>query len=69
MTINQEWKSAEKKTDPNFTGSIFEQLGFDAELCPTCNAHLKSGICLNACHLSDNSQKVFNTLASLIATK
>lgn len=48
-----EWRKAEKKTDPNFKGSIFDQIGnFTDKLCPTCSAHLStSGICLNACHL------------------
>lgn len=42
--------------DPDFSGSIFETLGFAPELCPDCHAHMKSTqygtlICLNACGL------------------
>jgi hypothetical protein len=37
--------------DPDFKGSIFESMGFDKRVCGRCGAHLKNGICLNACHL------------------
>lgn len=48
----------QSKTDPNFKGSLFEKLGLSDKLCPTCNAHLaQSGICLNACHLT-NGQRI-----------
>ena len=49
--INKEWLEAEKKIDPNYEGSVFQKMGFDALLCPVCNAHLRDGICLNNCHL------------------
>ena len=38
--------------DKDFEGSIFQQLGFQARLCPHCKAHLgSSGVCLNGCTL------------------
>jgi len=50
-------------TDPNFSGSIFEQLGYSAELCSRCLAHLYTdGICLNGCHLSRATLERFNKL-------
>lgn len=40
------------------------------ELCPKCDAHLApSGICLNACHLSDESRAKFNRILDLCAEK
>lgn len=37
------------------------------EFCPKCNAHLSaSGICLNACHLSAESQEKFNRLFAAV---
>ena len=61
---DQEWILAEKKIDPNFIGSLFETLGFEATLCPTCGSHLHHGICLNACHLAKESREKFATLMS-----
>lgn len=56
----EEWQNAEKKIDPNFKGSIFEQIGWTEYLCPNCNAHLtQSKICLNACHLGDTKKYRF----------
>lgn len=60
--MDAEWEKAEKAVDPNFKGSIFEQMGFEDKLCPTCKAHLKSGICLNACHLGKSAQERFAAL-------
>lgn len=60
--LNDEWYAAEKAIDPDFEGSISEKFGFDAELCPTCNANLHGGICLNACHLSKKSRQRFSEL-------
>lgn len=67
------WLQAEKKTDPNFEGSIFQALGFSELLCPTCGAHLKDigeengeqfrYICLNACHLTNESRLRFGVLS------
>jgi hypothetical protein len=38
------------------------------DICPKCDAHLApSGICLNACHLSDESRAKFNRLMELCA--
>jgi len=54
-----DWDKREKKVDPNFKRSIFESLGFDAELCPVCNSHLKDGVCLNACHLTSKQKRMF----------
>jgi len=48
--------------DENFKGSIFEKLGFDAELCPICGAHLRNGICLNGCHLNPSAKELFREL-------
>ncbi len=59
--FDAEWHRAEKKVDPNFAGSLWEYLGYDDKLCPTCRAHLFTGICLNACHLSATSRKRFNS--------
>jgi hypothetical protein len=58
--INEDWEKAEKKIDPNFEGSMWQTLGMDKELCPTCNAHLHNGICLNACHLTPASKMAFH---------
>lgn len=49
---NPMWEAAPKKTDPDYEGSIWQRLGFDATLCPVCDAHLSGGICLNGCHLA-----------------
>lgn len=54
-----EWLLAEKEIDPKFAGSMWEQLGYQATLCPTCHAHLHDGICLNACHLGDAGKERF----------
>lgn len=59
---NQEWLDAEKMVDPDFEGSIFQQLGFDKEMCPTCKAHLRNGICLNGCHLTSDVLTKFNDM-------
>lgn len=60
--IDPNWLSATKKQDPEFAGSIHEELGFDNALCPTCGAHLRNGICLNACHLIPKSQRRFSNI-------
>ena len=41
--MNKEFMK-EKKIDPDFEGSIFQELGYDKELCSICNAHLYNGI-------------------------
>ena len=64
---DQEWVMAEKKVDPDFEGSLLQQLGFDPELCPTCEAHLHGGICLNTCHLTKESRVKFAALMSLFS--
>ena len=51
--------------DPNFEGSIHQQLGMSDILCPTCQAHCSLDsdgnlICLNACHLIPESQERFH---------
>jgi hypothetical protein len=65
--LDLDWFDIEKKVDPNFVGSVFDQMGFEKELCPTCGAHLRGGICLNACHLTKTSQKKFSELMKRIA--
>ena len=60
--IDPNWLDATKKQDPEFAGSIHEELGFDDVLCPTCGAHLRNGICLNACHLTRRSQQRFSDI-------
>ena len=52
---------SEPKIDPNFKGSIFEELGMSAELCDKCGAHLKGTICLNGCHIA-NFHKLMQSL-------
>jgi len=55
--------------DKNFKGSIFEKLGFDADLCPVCGAHLRNGICLNGCHLNPSAKERFHKLMEKVAEK
>lgn len=62
MFYDAQWVAAEKKIDPDFEGSLEQKLGFDNLLCPTCGAHLKDNICLNACHLSAESRKRFSQI-------
>jgi hypothetical protein len=57
-----DWNSLEKKVDPNFDGSLWQKLGYEARLCPVCGAHLHEGICLNACHLSTSARERFVSL-------
>lgn len=66
IILDPAWEAAEKKTDPDFEGSLEQKVGFDNLLCPTCGAHLKDGICLNACHLSKASRDRFNALMKAI---
>ena len=63
----QEWTATPRVTDPDYAGSVFEQMNLSAELCPACGAHLSLPtpdelktighvtlpdiICLNGCHL------------------
>lgn len=43
---------------------------FSMEVCPKCDAHLApSGICLNACHLSDESRERFAKLMESMAAR
>jgi len=60
MLYNKRWMSAEKKVDENFKGSLWEKMGYESRLCPFCGAHLRKGICLNACHLNARLKKKFN---------
>lgn len=52
------------KKDPDFNGSIWDKMELYSDLlCPICEAHVtKTGICLNACHLSPASRDRFNKL-------
>jgi len=68
MVFDPEWQKADKKIDPNFEGSIFQKLGYDEKLCPTCGAHLYEGICLNTCHLGQQSQMDFVQLWNEISS-
>lgn len=44
---------------------LHKKLGLSDKKCPKCGAHLtESGICLNACHLSDGARKRFNLTMS-----
>lgn len=56
----QEWERAMRKLDPDFEGSIWQKMGYSPELCPSCGAHIRKGICLNACHLGDAGKLSFN---------
>jgi hypothetical protein len=67
--FDTEWLKAEKKVDPEYAGSIYEDMGMDNILCPTCGAHLKGGICLNTCHLSKASQERFAALWASMGRK
>jgi hypothetical protein len=62
-------KETTELIDSNFSGSIFESLGFEARLCPVCHAHLYKGICLNACHLTSEDRTRFNALLKLTSKK
>ena len=53
--------------DEDFKGSIWEKLGYDAELCPKCKAHYRNGICLNGCHLPKKTLQKFNSIMKKIA--
>ncbi len=53
------WGPQELEVDPDFS-DLSAQIGFRAERCPVCHAHLhQSGICLNACHLSPGARARF----------
>ena len=58
----------ELKEDTEFSGSIFEDIGYSKYLCPCCGSHLKESmgrlICLNACHLPIDWQKRFLKIVS-----
>lgn len=58
--IDSNWLNTTKEQDPEFIGSIWEEMGWDNALCPTCNAHLWKGICLNACHLTPGGRRRFS---------
>lgn len=62
-----DWIRAEKQIDTEFEGSLEQALGYDPVLCPTCGAHLHGGICLNACHLSDETRQKFVELMNAVA--
>jgi hypothetical protein len=47
-----------------------EEMGFVRELCPICKAHLvKSGICLNACHLTKHQREKFAEIMHSVVEK
>ena len=54
--LDKDWALAVKKEDPDFEGSLWQKLGYDSVICPECEAHLRKGICLNACHLSTGAR-------------
>lgn len=58
----QAWAQAPKQVDPNFSGSLYEQLGFQKELCPVCNRHLKDDLCLDGCHLGPEHKEILNRI-------
>ena len=44
--------------------AFWTDMGYELETCPTCGAHVRktkdgSVICLNACHLTSDSQRRF----------
>jgi hypothetical protein len=53
---------------PHYYDETFDENGIMGdvlvkELCPICKAHLsKSGICLNACHLSPRQREKFSQM-------
>jgi hypothetical protein len=51
-----------RKFDESFEGSLWEKMGYSNELCPICGAHLRSGICLNACHLTNEQRQTFRSM-------
>jgi hypothetical protein len=46
-------------TDEEYAQSYGPELGFDRFRCSTCNALLRDGICLNACHLGPAGKAQF----------
>lgn len=58
--IDPNWLNTTKKQDPDFAGSIWEKMEYDNALCPVCGAHLRHGICLNACHLNPEGRRRFS---------
>lgn len=49
--------------DQDFEGSIFQQIGLTAKLCPHCRAHLpESGHCLNLCTMPTHLSRKFNAM-------
>ena len=75
MPLNMTWYNTIKKKDPDFEGSLFQRLGFCDLLCPDCGAHLKpvtgtgGPICLNACHLTPETQERMNSLMGRVRGK
>ncbi len=67
--INSDWAKTEKMVDSFFKGSLWEKLGYEDKICPTCKAHIYDGICLNGCHLSKGTQQRFNTMMKEAAEK
>jgi len=47
--------------DKNYEGSLWQMLGFDAELCQYCKSHLYNGICLNGCSLTVGQYRTMQT--------
>jgi len=57
----------ESLIDPDFKGTVFEQLGHSDRLCRYCGAHLfpatsKHPICLNGCHLPHGTMMKMNRM-------
>ena len=70
--IDPNWENTIKEVDPNFEGSIHQQLGLCNILCPTCGAHCKldddkSLICLNACHLIPSTKAKYHSMMIALA--
>lgn len=61
MTTGSPWKPREPTPEEaaEFEGSIWQKLGYEKTLCPTCGAHTHDGICLNTCHLPKLMQERF----------
>ena len=59
--FDQTWKPVPCKPDCGGC-KTWALVGGDKSTCPRCKAHTRSGICLNACHLSKASQERFARL-------
>lgn len=61
MPLDRAWKPVACKPGCKDHEFWTVTMGMAAETCPTCGAHLslKHRICLNACHLTADSQRQF----------